>query len=279
MKFKGTISVALGLLLAVRAYPATPVTAENSWTESYAVTTPSPQLLVSNVWGSVTVRNGDSGEISVSVVEVRSAPDRRRYDLSLDIIRLDIEADSSGLSIVVGDRNERGHRMDECGGCRLDYQFEIQVPPGTTLDVGTVIDGKVDIRGVTGLVSASNVNGPIRIDGLQDCETINSANGRVDLQYSRAPVRDCSIETINGDVTLTIPTGSDMDVALDLFNGRVESEFQVSPFSLPTTVEHEIRNGHNQYRIQQLSGVRIGAGGPTYSIASMNGDVRIQKHQ
>ena len=278
MKFNNTLLVALCFLTAT-AHSATPVTAENAWTASYDVMTHSPRLVVSNIWGSVIVRNGDSGEISVSVIELRSAPDQARFERSLDIIKLDIEADSNGLSIVVGDRDERWHRMDECDGCRVDYQFEIQVPPGTVLDVGTVMDGVVDIQGITGLVSASNVNGPITIDDLQDCESINSVNGSVQLQYSRAPVQNCSIETINGDITLDVPTGTGIDVALDLFNGDVASELQVSPFSLPATVEHVVKNGHTQYRIQQLSGVRIGAGGPTYSIASMNGDVRIQKHQ
>ena len=278
MKCDNTILIALGLL-AGTAHSAAPVTTEKTWTESYAVMTSSPRLVVSNIWGNVKVRTGDSGEISVSVVEIRSAPDQARFERSLDTIKLDINADSNGLSLVVGDPEERWHRMDGCDGCRVDYQFDIQVPPGAVLDVGTVMDGLVDIRGVTGTVSASNVNGPITISELSDCEIIESVNGRVELQYSQAPVHDCSIETINGDITLDVPTETGIDVALDLFNGDVASELEVSPFSLPATMEHIVENGHNQYRIQQLSGVRIGAGGPTYSIASMNGDVRIQKHQ
>jgi len=70
-----------------------------------------------------------------------------------------------------------------------------------------------------------------------------------------------------------------MDIALDLFNGDVSSQLTVGPLELPATIEHTMENGHEQYRIQQLSGLRIGAGGPTYSISSINGDVRIQKHQ
>jgi len=31
--------------------------------------------------------------------------------------------------------------------------------------------------------------------------------------------------------------------------------------------------------VQKKAGIRIGAGGPTYSVASVNGDLRIRKHQ
>lgn len=278
MNTYSTLAGALGLLTATVLFAA-PVTEEKAWTETYAVTTSSPHLHISNIWGSVTVRSGRSGEIAVSVTELRSAPDQERFDLSLDVMGLDIDADNDGVSLVVGDREERWNRMDGCDGCRVDYQFDIQVPPGTVLDVGTVLDGRVDIHGVDGMVSASNVNGPISVGDLRDCGDISSVNGRIELQYSRAPVQNCSIETINGDITLEVPGSADLDVALDLFNGDVASDFPVAAFALPATVEQTTADGHTRYRIKQLSGVRIGAGGPIYSIASMNGDVRIQKNQ
>jgi len=141
-----------------------------------------------------------------------------------------------------------------------------------------VVDGRVDVRGVNGRVSASNVNGPITLQDIHDCEAISGVNGRIEVHYSRAPNRDCNIETINGDISLGVPDGTGLDMSLDLFNGEVSSELQVAAFELPATVEHITRDGRNQYRIQKLSGVRIGAGGPVYTIASMNGDVRIRKN-
>jgi hypothetical protein len=267
------------VLLVATAHSATTITEQNTWQETYPVNTASPKLVISNIWGNVRVKTGKSGEISVLAVEVRTAPDRERFNLSYEILGLDIEADAGGVSMRVGQSDERWQRMGDCDGCRVDYQFEIVVPPGAQIDVGTVLDGVVDVHGVTGTVSASNVNGPIRIDSIQDCETISSVNGRVELKFSKAPSRDCSIETINGDITLGVPSNASMDVALDLFNGDVASDFRVDSFTMPATVVHVVEDGQNTYRIQKLSGVRIGAGGPTYSISSMNGDVRIQEHQ
>ncbi len=238
-----------------------------------------PRLEVSNIWGSVRVRAGKSGEIVVSVVEERSAPNRALFERSLDAIRLTVVAEADGVSMHVGDSENRWTRMNQCRGCRVDYQFDITVPADAIVDVGTVMDGVVDVSGVTGTLSASNVNGPVAVHDVHNCDAISGVNGRIDIQFSKSPTSNCNIETINGDITLRVPANTSLDVAVDLFNGAVESEFPLESFSLPATVEQVGKDGRNLYRIQQLSGIRIGAGGPVYSIASMNGDVRIRRNQ
>ena len=268
-----------GLLVANGASAATAITEERFWTETYAVTQTSPRLEVDNIWGSVQVRTGQPGRISVAVAERRSAPDRVRFDRSREILALDVEADASGVSFVVGNRRDRWRRFDDCDDCRVDYQFEIEVPPEAIVDVGTVMDGRIDVEGVTGTVSASNVNGPISVAGIEDCETVHSVNGRITMGFSRPPSSECRIKTINGDITLEVPADTGLDMALDLFNGEVSSELPIGPFELPATIEQVVDDGRTRYRIRKLAGMRVGAGGPTWSIASMNGDVRIRKQQ
>ena len=277
---KTTITALITLVLSAgTSLAANSVQEQHNWKDTYTVNTATPHVRISNIWGGVKVRTGLSGQISVSAVELRSAPDQERFDRSFESIRLDVKADANGVSLLVGDPDERWHRMNECRGCRLDIQFEVLVPPGAIVDVSTVMDGRVDIEGVTGSVSASNVNGPVRVDAIQECTSIESVNGKVDVGFATSPVSDCNIETINGDITLYVPEGTGLDIELDLFNGDLSSQLTAGPLDLPATIEHTMENGHDQYRIQKFSGLRIGAGGPTYSISSMNGDVRIQKHQ
>ena len=152
------------------------------------------------------------------------------------------------------------------------------MPKGTLLDVGTVLDGEIDVDGIYGPVSASNVNGPIYVAGMRDCEQLESVNGKINLGFAAAPGQNCSIETINGDVTLNMPAGSGLDVALDIFNGRVITEFATDTYAVPAQVEYLQSEGTHRYRIQQSAGLRLEGGGPTFSISSLNGDVRIQKN-
>jgi hypothetical protein len=261
------------------ALAASPVVENRSWTVNYPVSTASPRLEVSNIWGGVRVRAGEAGRVTVAITETRSAPDQRLFDRSLDMIRLDIAADASGVSLLVGNGKDLWQRWDDCHDCRVDYQFDIQVPPDTVVDVGTVMDGKVDIQGVAGVVRASNVNGSIHVVDVRDCASVDNVNGPITIGFSQSPQQDCRIETVNGDVTLDMPGDASLDMALDLFNGKVSSELPVGPFAVPASVEQIVEDGRTRYRIQQQAGIRIGAGGPTYSVASVNGDVRITKHQ
>jgi hypothetical protein len=82
---------------------------------------------------------------------------------------------------------------------------------------------------------------------------------------------------VNGDITLTVPDDAGLDVAFDLFNGRLVSELEAEPVALPATIEHLTNNGSHLYRIEKPAGLRVGAGGPSYRISSLNGDVRIRK--
>ena len=277
MKTMTTVTFVAASFLSATA-TAEPVTESQVWSEIYAVTTASPRLSVSNIWGNVRVRPGPDGEISVTIEETRYAPDQAMFERSKELLDLDVYADANGASFQVGEEMRNWRDRDHCSGCRVDYQFEIRVPKGALVDVATVTDGRVDVEGINGRVSASNVNGPVSVAGLHDCESVESVNGRVDVAFELAPGQNCAINTINGDVTLSMPPGTGMDIALDIFNGRVTSEFDTDTFAVPAQVEYEESQGKHRYRIQQLAGLRIEGGGPTFSISSLNGDVRIQEN-
>ena len=280
-----TLAARLGFLtLAIPALfacaPASAVTDQNTWSETYPVSAATPTLHIDNIWGNVRVRAGAARQIAVTVNEKRSAPTQELFELSKVTIYLDVQADDSGVSMIVA-QPERlpGRHIDRCRNCRVEYQFEVTVPAGTQVDVSTVTDGSIDVAGTNGPVNASNVNGPVAAKDLQDCAQIESVNGAVDVSFAGAPSHDCSIKTINGDITLTVPGGAGLDAALSMMQGRVDSEFDLEPLALPAKVEQRNEDGHFVYRIEQAAGIRLGKGGPTFSIESLNGDLRIRKGQ
>jgi hypothetical protein len=256
------------------------ITDQKTWSDTYPVTAAVPKLLIDNIWGNVRVRTGAAREIVVTIDEKRSAPTQELFELSKQTIYLDVQVDTAGVAIVVKKpENTEGRRIDRCRNCRAEYQFEVTVPRGTQVDVSTVTDGGIDVAGTNGAVNASNVNGPVAAKDLQDCSQIESVNGAVDVSFARAPSRDCSIKTINGDITLTVPGGAGLDAALSMMQGKVDSEFDLEPLALPAKVEQKQEDGRFVYRIEQAAGIRLGKGGPTFSIESLNGDLRIRKGQ
>jgi hypothetical protein len=271
----------LGLLvvIACNAHAADTVADEKTWTETYPVSTPNPRLFISNIWGNVHVRAGSTGEIAVTVVERRSAPTQALLEQSREAVDLGIRADAAGVEMTVGAREAQERRFDLCRRCRVEYQFDVSVPPGAQIDVSTVNDGRIEVMGTGGLVSASNVNGPVTVSGIHECARVESINGAIEVSFGKAPSGDCDIETINGDIALAMPSSAGLDVALHLSRGSIVSEFDLEPVALPAKVERMQHDQRYTYRIEQAAGIRLGGGGPTFDIQSLNGDVRIRKNK
>ena len=267
------------VMIAGASHAADNITEQKTWQQTYAVSSPSPRLLVRNIWGNVTVRAGATGEIAVTANELRVAPTQELIEKTKTLIRLDVETSSDGVSMVVGNPDRTERRTDMCRGCRVEYQFEITVPAGTHIDVGTVTDGRVEVTGVHGLVNASNVNGPVRVRDLNDCASIESVNGALDVVFARAPSENCNLKTINGRITVGLPANAGLDALLSMGHGEVESDFDVEPMTIPAKVERQQHDDRIGYRLEQPAGIRLGAGGPTFTFASLNGDVRIVKNK
>ena len=261
----------------------TPVSEHKTWQQTYSVSAATPRLRprlhVRNIWGNVIVRPGAGREIIVAADERRSASTRDAFEQSKAQLRLDIVANAEGVSLRVHDPDRNRGRTDVCQGCQLEYQFEITVPQGTLVDVGTITDGRVDVSGVRGPVAANNVNGPVAVSGLYECSNIETVNGALDVTFARAPANDCAIKTINGDITLGLPATAGLNTILKIGHGDVESDFEVEPMAFPAKVDKTQQDDGFTYRIQQPAALRVGNGGPTFTMASLNGDIRILKNK
>ena len=273
------ISAILGVSAGATETFAAPPAEDVEWTETFPVDGNAPSLTLSNIWGNVSVRRGPVGTITVSVVGRVTAPDENRLERAREIYAIEVEADADAVEVLVGRWDSQRWRHDPCRGCRAEYRFDVVVPEGAVIDVGTVNDGHVEVAGISGPVTAHNVNGPILLSGLSSCANVEAVNGDVELEFRRDPGDACRVDTVNGDITVRVPGGADLDLSLELFNGRIVSDFDVAPLALPAVVEESgDGNGNREYRISQAAGLRIGRGGPLFTIASLNGDVRIQKN-
>jgi hypothetical protein len=273
---KRTVMVLTALLVLQNDTAAAErVEEQREWTERFAVSTSAPTLEIQNIWGDVRVMPGSEGEITLAIREHRSAPSQALFERSLDVYGLDIQAGDEAVDVRVGEHGQSWHGRDPCRRCRVDFEFEVRVPPAARVYASTVNDGVVEIAGIRGQISASNVNGPVTIHQASACDVVESVNGEVSLSFATTPASDCRLETINGDIRLQVPGGSGLDLAVDLGNGRMTSELPVDPLAIPARVEHHESGRGHQYRIEQAAGVRLAGGGAVFSVSSMNGDLRI----
>ena len=218
----------------------------------------SGELEIKNVKGSVTVRAGTGDVVTVSATRrgLRNDPDEVRVEV--------VQPHPAGITVcaVYPDADNRCAPGD-AGRIRAErndvsVELEVTVPDGVPLTVQTV-NGAIDVTSVGGDVTARTVNGSIAVStsGHARAKTVN---GAIQATLGTADwTGETAFETVNGSITVDIPSDASTDIEVRTSNGRITSE-------LPITVRRSTRG--------RLEGT-LGAGGRTLTVTTVNGAVRL----
>lgn len=143
----------------------------------------------------------------------------------------------------------------------VTVNFEVQVPAGVEFN-GQTVNGEMSAEGLKGDVRASTVNGSVRVTttGLAEASTVN---GSVYASMGRANwSNDLEFSTVNGGITLIMPSKLDTDVRASTVNGDIESDY-------PLTIS-------GRFGPRRVRGT-IGAGGRGLNLSTVNGEIRLKK--
>ncbi|MGE5801796.1 MAG: DUF4097 family beta strand repeat-containing protein [Gemmatimonadota bacterium] len=154
---------------------------------------------------------------------------------------------------------DRWHSSTEDNDVTVD--FEVQVPAGVEFH-GQTVNGEMSAEGLKADVRASTVNGSVRVTttGLAEASTVN---GSVYVQMGRANWdSELEFSTVNGGITLIMPSKLDTEVRASTVNGEIDSDY-------PLTIS-------GRFGPRKVRGT-IGAGGRTLSLSTVNGEIRLRK--
>lgn len=214
---------------------------------------------IRGVNGSISAEPATGNE-----VEVTAEKHGRRDDP--DDVRIEVVEHERGVTICAVYPG-RGNRCEPGGGHMsthnndVEVEFTVHVPRRVGF-AGSTVNGGVDALGLTGPVEASTVNSGVRIetsDGEAEATTVNGSIIAVIGPGGRRPLR---FNTVNGSVTATLPRDLGADLDASTVNGNINSDF-------PITVTGRMSP-------RRLSG-RIGQGGRTLNIRTVNGAIRIRR--
>lgn len=161
-------------------------------------TTPTGEVEISNVSGSVDVRGWDRNEVRVT------------GQLDEDVERVDI--DSSGGRVVIKVILPRGSHDDG------DAILEVQVPKMSSVEVGAV-SADVTSRGVLGTQRLKTVSGEITADIAGDDSEVRSVSGDLTVRGSGKPI-NLRASSVSGSLDLTNAAGT-LDVVTVSGDARV----------------------------------------------------------
>ncbi|MFZ0299141.1 MAG: DUF4097 family beta strand repeat-containing protein [Candidatus Sulfotelmatobacter sp.] len=222
--------------------------------QTYALT-PDGSIELDNINGAVHISTWDQNEVKVDAVKYADAKER------LDDARIEIDSSKEHLSIRT---KYRDHDLTFNWGSHnnpASVEYTLTVPRTVRLDEIKLINGALDVIGVTGEVHASCINGRLEAHNLAGRAELSTINGRLDARFDQLSGSPVELNSVNGSVELTIPSDSKAEIEASTVSGGIDNDFGLH-------VNHHRVVGHD------LRG-ELGTGGPRIKLENVNGRIEI----
>jgi Toastrack DUF4097 len=244
------------------ALPGAAVAQDFRWHGSIAQ---GQSIEIKGVNGDVIAEPSGSNEVEVT------ADKRSRRDDPASV-QIQVVPHAGGVTICAVYPSREGSRPNECApgnGGRMNTQnndvtvkFAVRVPAGVGF-VGKTVNGQVEANRLNGDVTLETVNGSINFSTSGTVRAATTVNGSIRGEMGRADWSDTlEMTTVNGGITLTLPSTLSTDVRASTVNGDINTEF-------PLTTTGRISR-------RRIEGT-IGGGGRTLSLESVNGGITLKK--
>lgn len=217
---------------------------------------PDGRVELDNINGAVHIASWDQNEVKVDAVKYADSKDR------LDDARIEIDSAKDYLSIRT---KYRDHDLSFSWGSHnnpASVEYMLTVPRGIRLDEIKLINGSLDITGITGEVHASCINGTLEAHNLSGRAELSTINGHLDARFDQLSGSSVELKSVNGSLELTIPSDSKAEIEANTISGGIENDFGLH-------VNHHRTVGHD------LRG-ELGNGGPRIKMENVNGRIEIR---
>lgn len=259
-QFPALSRAALGIIFALFVLSlGAPASDRRDFTEEFHQTyaiSPDGRVELDNINGDVHISTWDRSEVKVDAVKYAGTKDR------LDDARIDIDSGKDYLSIRT---KYRDHDLNFNWGSRNNpagVEYTLTVPRTLRLDEIKLINGSLDLNGMTGEVHASCINGRLEAHNLAGRAELSTINGRLDARFDQLAGSSVQLNSVNGSVELTIPSDSKAEIEASTVSGEIENDFGLH-------VNHHRFVGHD------LRG-ELGNGGTRVKLHNVNGRIDIR---
>lgn len=226
--------------------------------QTYAIT-PDGRVELDNINGPVHISSWDRNEVKVDAI--KSADTKER----LDEAKIEVDAGKDYVSIRT-QYPEHDHTWNwGSHNNPASVEYTLTVPRTVRLDEIKLINGSLDVNGMSGEVHASCINGRLEAHDLAGRAELSTINGRLDARFSQLASQSIDLNSVNGSVDLTIPSDSNAEVEASTVSGGIDNDFGLH-------VNHHRFVGHD------LRG-EIGNGGAHIKLSDVNGRVEIHHAQ
>jgi len=226
--------------------------------QTYAITSDG-RIELDNINGPVHISSWDRNEVKVDAVKYADTKER------LDEAKIEIDSGKDYLSIRTKypDHNNNWNWGSHNNPASVEYT--LTVPRTASLDEIKLINGALDLTGITGEVRASCINGRLEAHDLSGRAKLSTINGRLDARFAQLSGQDVELNSVNGSLELTIPSDSNAEVDASTVSGGISNDFG-------------LRVNDHRFVGHDLRG-ELGKGGSHIHLSDVNGRIEIRHAQ
>ena len=253
----GTVCALLTLALGAHASDDRGALTEE-FHQTYALTADG-RVELDNINGDVRISSWDRNEVKVDAVKYADTKER------LDEAKIEIDSRTNALSIRTKYPNHDQTWNWGSHNNPASVEYTLTVPRTARLDEIKLINGSLDVNGVSGEVSASCINGRLEAHNLAGRARLSTINGHLDARFDQLAGHLVELSSVNGSVELTIPSDSKAELEASTVSGGIKNDFG-------------LHVNHHQFVGHDLRG-ELGAGGTHIKLENVNGRIEIHHAQ
>jgi DUF4097 and DUF4098 domain-containing protein YvlB len=253
----GTVCAIFALVLSAHASDHRGTYTEE-FHQTYALTAEG-RVELDNINGAVQISSWDRDEVKVDAI--KSADSKER----LDEAKIEIESGKDRISIRT---KYRDHDLTFNWGSHnnpASVEYTVTVPRRARLDEIKLINGSLDVTGVSGEVRASCINGRLEAHNLAGRARLSTINGHLVARFDQLAGSTVELNSVNGSVELTIPSDSKAEIDASTVSGGIDNDFG-------------LHVNHHRYVGHDLRG-ELGSGGTHIKLENVNGRIEIRHAQ
>ncbi len=221
------------------------------------------EVVVENVNGNIDLTTWERDEVRVVANKEAKSGDRDEAEAYLEKLRLEITHREDYLHVETEHpRSSGGGFFDWLLGRDVSssVHYEVTVPASSVVAIST-INGRVEIAGARGEVSARSTNGRVELFDVHGPVDARTTNGAIRAELAAlAENGEVSLATVNGSISLYLPEDVRADLDARTTNGSIKSDLDV--------------DGELSRRRNRLQG-RINGGGGHLDLRAVNGSIRL----
>ena len=217
--------------------------------QTYTIT-PNGRVELDNINGDVHISSWDRNEVKVDAVKYADTKER------LDEAKIEVDASKDSISIRTKYPGQDHNWNWGSHNNPASVEYTLTVPRGVSLDEIKLINGALEVNGISGEVRASCINGRLEAHDLSGHAKLSTINGHLDARFSQLSRKDIDLSSVNGGLELTIPSDSNAEVEASTVSGGISNDFglHVTGHMVGHSMRGQLGNGGARIKLSNVNG-------------------------